>query len=50
EAMIAEFQAEEVEHKDIALEHGAAETPGYTLLSGAIKTGCRAAIWLSKRV
>lgn len=50
EAMIAEFQAEEVEHKDIALAHGAAETPGYALLSGAIKAGCRAAIWLSKRV
>lgn len=47
---VREFQAEEVEHRDIALQHGAEDTPGYALLSSAIKTGCRAAIWLSKRV
>ena len=47
---IEKFQAEEVEHKNIALEHGAEDTPGYKLLSEAIKIGCRSAIWLSKRV
>ena len=47
---ISDFRAEEVEHKTKALAEGAADTPGYTLLSSAIKTGCRAAIWLSKRI
>jgi len=50
EQTIAQFQAEEVEHRDTAIEHGAKETPGYGLLSGTIKAGCRAAIWLAKRV
>lgn len=50
EKTIAQFQAEEVEHRDTAIEHGAEETPGYAALSGAIKAGCRAAIWLAKRV
>lgn len=44
------FQAEEVEHKKIAEEHGAEEAPGYPVLSSLIKTGCKAAIWISKRV
>ena len=47
---IAEFQAEEVEHRDIAREAGAAEALGYPLLTAAIRAGCRAAIALSKRV
>ena len=50
EATIAQFQADEVEHRDTAYNHGARETPGYKLLSGAIKAGCRTAIWLSKRI
>lgn len=49
-ATLEEFRAEENEHRETALEHGAAETPGYEILSSAIKTGCRAAIWLSKRI
>jgi len=47
---IKQFQAEEVEHKDIAKAHGAEEAPGYPVLSGMIKIGCKAAIWLAKRV
>ncbi len=50
EEMIEIFQAEEVEHKKIAEEHGAEEAPGYPILSGAIKAGCKAAIWVSKRI
>lgn len=50
EKTIRKFQAEEVEHRDIALEHGAEETPGYSLLSGAIKAGCKLAIWTAKRL
>jgi len=44
------FRAEELEHRDIGLAHGATETPGYRLLSAAIKAGCRAAIALSERI
>lgn len=47
---IKKFQADEVLHKDTAIEHGAKETPGYRLLSETIKASCRSAIWLSKRI
>lgn len=46
---IAEFRAEEIEHRDTALASGAENAPGYPLLSGAIRAGCRLAIGLSKR-
>lgn len=46
---IETFRQEELEHRDIGLEHGAEETPGYELLSGAVKAGSRLAIWLSER-
>jgi ubiquinone biosynthesis monooxygenase Coq7 len=49
-ASIARFQAEEIEHRDIALAAGAEATPGYPLLYSAIRTGCRIAIELSKRI
>ncbi|MBL8708579.1 MAG: demethoxyubiquinone hydroxylase family protein [Rhodospirillaceae bacterium] len=49
-AKIEQFRAEEVEHRDTGLAHGAAEAPGYQLLSGAIKAGSRLAIWLAERV
>jgi ubiquinone biosynthesis monooxygenase Coq7 len=49
-ATIAEFQAEELEHRDTALEHGAENTFGYPILSAVIRAGCRAAIALSKRI
>lgn len=44
------FRAEELEHRDIGLAHGATDTPGYRLLSATIKAGCRAAISLSERI
>lgn len=50
EKTVAEFQADEGEHRDTAYRHGARETPGYKLLSETIKAGCRTAIWLSKRI
>ncbi|MBL4839075.1 MAG: demethoxyubiquinone hydroxylase family protein [Kordiimonadaceae bacterium] len=50
EEEIKAFQAEELEHKRLAEENGAEEALGYPLLSGLIKTGCKAAIWMSKRV
>ena len=49
-AAVAEFRAEEVEHRDAALAAGAENAIGYPVLSGLIRAGCRAAIALSKRV
>lgn len=48
--MIAEFQAEEVEHRETAIAEGAEETPGYPVLSGVIRLGCRLAIAAAKRI
>jgi ubiquinone biosynthesis monooxygenase Coq7 len=47
---VAEFRDEELEHRDAAIAAGAETTPGYPLLSGMIRAGCRAAIALSKRI
>jgi 3-demethoxyubiquinol 3-hydroxylase len=49
-AAISEFRAQEVEHRDTGLAHGAEGAPGYAALSAAIKTGSRLAIWLSTRL
>jgi ubiquinone biosynthesis monooxygenase Coq7 len=49
-ADIRQFQAEELEHRDTAREHGALETPAYPLLSFAIRSICKAAIAVSKKV
>jgi ubiquinone biosynthesis monooxygenase Coq7 len=48
-ATIETFRQEELEHRDIGLEHGAEDAPAYELLSGAVKAGSRLAIWLSER-
>lgn len=47
---LTQFRDEELEHRDIALAHGATEVPGYRLLTAAIKAGCRTAIAISERV
>ena len=49
-ATIETFRAEELEHRDIGLAHEAEQAPAYPLLSSAIKTGCKLAIWLSERL
>lgn len=49
-AMIAEFQADEQEHKATALEHGAERAPAYPVMSAVIRAGCRAAIALTRRI
>lgn len=49
-ADIAQFHAEELEHRDVAREAGAAQAIGYPLLTAAIRAGCRVAIGLSKRI
>ena len=47
---IAEFRAEELEHRDIARDAGAAQAPAYPVLTAAIRGACRLAITLSKRI
>lgn len=47
---IVDFQADEREHRDAAIEAGAQGAFGYPLLYGAIRAGCRVAIELSKRI
>jgi ubiquinone biosynthesis monooxygenase Coq7 len=47
---IEKFRAEELEHRDIGLAHGAEQAPGYRLLYTIIKLGCRAAIAVSERL
>ena len=47
---IDEFRHNELEHRDTALAHGAADAPAYGALSAAIKAGSRLAIWLSTRL
>ena len=48
--MVERFRAEEIEHRNLALDEGAEETPGYEILSAGIKAGSRLAIWLSERI
>jgi ubiquinone biosynthesis monooxygenase Coq7 len=47
---LRDFQADEREHRDVALEAGAEESFGYPILYSAIRTSCRIAIELSKRI
>jgi len=49
-ADIARFRAEELEHRDIGLANEAELTPGYRLLSGVIKLGCKLAIRVAEKV
>ena len=47
---LSTFREDELHHRDIGLQHGAEQAPGYRLLSAAIRTGCRLAIRISERV
>ena len=47
---IAEFRADEIEHRDTARAAGATEAMGYPVLTAAIRASCRVAIALSKRI
>jgi 3-demethoxyubiquinol 3-hydroxylase len=47
---IADFQAEELEHRDHALAAGAEQAVGYPILSGLIRLGCKVAIATAKRI
>jgi ubiquinone biosynthesis monooxygenase Coq7 len=47
---IARFHADELNHRDAALAHDAERAPGYRAMKIAIKTGCKAAVWLAERI
>jgi ubiquinone biosynthesis monooxygenase Coq7 len=47
---LARFRDDELAHRDLAVEEGARQTPGYGLLSAAIRLGCRAAIKISEKI
>ncbi len=47
---IADFQAEELEHRETALAAGAETAFGYPVLSGLIRLGCKVAIATAKRI
>jgi ubiquinone biosynthesis monooxygenase Coq7 len=49
-AMIEEYRADELAHRDRAVAEGAGQAPAHALLTGAIKAGSRLAIWLSTRI
>jgi 3-demethoxyubiquinol 3-hydroxylase len=49
-ATIAEFKAEELEHRETAIAAGAETAPAYPVLSGLIRLGCRIAIATAKRI
>lgn len=48
-ATITTFRDDELHHRETSLAHGAEQAPGYEVLTAAIKTGTRVAIWLAKR-
>jgi ubiquinone biosynthesis monooxygenase Coq7 len=47
---IESFRAEELEHRDTAIEKGGEQAIGYPVLRRAVQAGSRMAIWLSERV
>ncbi|RAK60166.1 demethoxyubiquinone hydroxylase family protein [Phenylobacterium hankyongense] len=49
-AELARFREEELAHRDLAVEEGARQAPGYGLLAAVIRTGCRAAIKISEKL
>ena len=49
-AAIADFQAEELEHKAHAIAAGAESAVGYPVLSAFIRLGCKVAIAAAKRI
>jgi ubiquinone biosynthesis monooxygenase Coq7 len=50
EGLVAEFQADELDHRETAVAHGAEEAPAYPLMSAIVRAGCRAAIRISEKI
>jgi ubiquinone biosynthesis monooxygenase Coq7 len=49
-AELAHFRDEELAHRDLARAEGARDAPGYSLLAGVIRAGCRIAIKVSEKI
>ena len=49
-ADIADFQADELDHREPHARRGLPQAIGYPVLTAAIRAGCRVAIGLSKRI
>jgi len=49
-AIFAQFREDELSHRDLAIEEGAKEAPGYAVLSGVITAGCRLAIKITEKI
>ena len=47
---LKKFRDDEDDHRATGCDHDATTLPYYPLLRGAIRRGCRLAIWLSERV
>jgi ubiquinone biosynthesis monooxygenase Coq7 len=47
---VERFREDERAHRNEALAHGAANAPGYRVLSATVKAGCRLAIALSEKI
>lgn len=49
-ATLIKFREDEIGHKTAAENAGAKEAPGYSLLSAAIRFGCRSAIKIAEKI
>ncbi|XP_050526337.1 5-demethoxyubiquinone hydroxylase, mitochondrial [Daktulosphaira vitifoliae] len=47
---IKKFRDDEQEHHDCGIDHGAEQAPFYNMLTAIIKTGCKAAVEIAKRI
>ena len=48
--VVDKFREDEIAHKDTAVEQGARDAFGYSVLSAVIKVSCRAAIRISEKI
>lgn len=48
--IVEKFRRDELEHRDTAVLEGARNAPGFGVLSGAIKLGCKIAIRVSEKI
>jgi 3-demethoxyubiquinol 3-hydroxylase len=48
--IIEEYREDEAEHRQTALDHGARDAPAYRVVTVAVKSASRLAIWLSERI
>ena len=47
---LARFRDEELEHRDIAVEHDGRQAPPYGLMKAIIQTGCKTAIKIANKI